>query len=314
MRFRRAVIVVLSAFALIGATIGATFAATSSQSTGGESPEGATADVAPDPKAYLGVHVQPLNDRIRERLELPADIEGAVVLKAQRNSPAAEAGFERGDVILTANDAAITGPKDLRAVVSNASPGDSLVIVYYRDGGEHTVSVTLAERPQRDSRRHRVRVQNPLKRFLNVFPKAVDGSFRVLDDDGNVQVYEMAQGSITELGGASLTIEKATGETATFEIGDETLIVLKGQKVELSDLEEGSRAVVLSVDGAVKAVVVGQSRPAPDARPHLRNGFGPRLDRLESHFRALRDRMHRFHPPVEEPSSSSELPADSTAA
>ena len=180
--------------------------------------------------------------------------------------------------------------------------------------------VTLSEHPQRGGG-HANRVQNPLRRVLNVFPKAVDGSFRVLGDDGEVQVYEMAQGSITEVGADSLTIEKATGETATFDIGEDTIIVLNGQTAELSDLEEGTRAVVLSVDGEVKSVVVGSPQR------HRRGfggfggfrgfgGFGADIERLEERFGQLRERMHRWHPRMEQPASdpASAPPADATAA
>ena len=318
MRFRKQLIAFLSVLVLGGATLGAILAAPSSQSTEGDgSAPAADPELVPDPKAYLGVAVRPLTEQVRERLALPADLAGVLVVKAQRNSPAAEAGLQRGDVILSAGGVDVTTPQGLREAVLSKSPGDVLSIGYYRDGERSSVDVTLAERPQR--RAHGDRVQNPLKRFLNGFPKAVDGSFRVLDDDGEVHVYEMAQGSITEAGEGSLTIEKATGETATFDIGEDTVIVQNGQTAELSDLEEGSRAVVLSVDGEVKAVVVGspeRHRLGAQARPHLRGNFGPRIERLEERFGHLRDRMNRWHPRVQQsaPDPASAPPADATAA
>ena len=319
MRFRKQLIAFLSVLALGGATVGATFAAPSAQSTEGDGSEPPAAEPVTAPKAYLGVAVRPLTDRVRAQLELPEDLEGAVVVKAQRSSPAAEAGLQRGDVILSAGDVDVASPADLRKVVRSKDPGDVLAIGYFRDGERHSVRVTLAERPHRNGGRGDDRLANPLKRFLSVFPKAVDGSFRVLDDDGEVHVYEMAQGSITEVGEESLTIEKATGETAIFDIGENTLIVKKGEEVELSDLEEGTRAVVLSVDGEVKAVVVvsrRHRRPDVENRPHPRNHFGARIERLEEHFAHLRDRMNRLHPPVEQSTAdpASAPPADATAA
>ena len=318
MRFRKQLIAFLSVLALGGATVGATFAASSPQSTEGDASEAPAAELEHDPdgKAYLGVAVRPLTERVRSRLDLPDEIEGAVVVKAHRNSPAAEAGLRHGDVILSAGDVDVTNPKDLRQVVQSKNPGEVLAIGYYRDGVRDRVPVTLAERPRRGGG-HGDRVRNPLKRFLNVFPKAVDGSFRVLDDDGEVHVYAMAQGSITEIGEDSLAIEKATGETASFDIGDDALIVEKGEKVELSDLEEGTRAVVLSVDGEVKSVVVGSPRhrrAGVEGRPRLRDNFGAHIERLEEHFKHLRDRINRLHPPVEQPPTDTVPPADATAA
>lgn len=348
MRFRKQLIAFLSVLVLGGATLGAALAAPSSQSTEGDGSEAPASEsaTAPDPKAYLGLAVQPLTEPIRERLELPADLEGAVVVKAQRGSPAAEAGLHRGDVILSAGGVHVASPADLREAVRGMEPGDVLSIVYYRGGERHSVEVTLAERPHRNGGGGGGGDQpaNPLRRFLSIFPKAVDGSFRVLGDDGEVQVYEMAQGSITEVGAASLTIEKATGETVTFDIGEDTVIVLNGETAELSDLEEGTHAVVLSVDGEVKAVMVGSPRsprPGVESRPHLRGQLGPRIERLEQHFGQLRERlgerfgrieehfgqlnerfgqlrerMNRLHPDVE-PSTADPVyapPADATSA
>lgn len=340
MRFRKQLIAFLSVLVLGGATLGATFASPSAQSTEGNGSEApaAESELAPDPKAYLGLAVQPLSEPIRELLGLPADLEGAVVVKAQRGSPAAEAGFHRGDVILSAGDADIASPADLREAVRTKEPGDVLSIGFYRDGERHTAEVTLAERPHRNGGGGGDQPANPLRRFLNIFPKAVDGSFRVLNDDGEVQVYEMAQGSITEVGAESLTIEKATGETVTFDIGEDTIIVQNGETAELSDLEEGTRVVVLSVDGEVKAVMVGapgNRRPGVESRPDFRGQFGPRIERLEQHlgqlrerlderfgqiderFGQLRERMNRLHPDVEEPTAdhpASAPPADATSA
>ena len=321
MRFRKQLIAFLSVLALAGATVGATLAAPSSQSTEGDGSEPPSAETehVTDTKAYLGVAVRPLSERVRVHLELPSDLEGAVVVKAQRSSPAAEAGLRRGDVILSAGDAAVASPMDLREVVLSKTPGDVLAIGYFRDGERVSVDVTLAERPHRNGGGGGGRLQNPLKRFLSVFPKAVDGSFRVLGDDGEVQVYEMARGSITETGEDSLTIEKATGETATFEIGEDTLIVKNGQTAVLSDLEEGTRAVVLSVDGTVKAVVVGspqRHRPSFENRSRFRSNFGADIERLQEHFRQLRERMNHLHPPVEQSTAdpAPAPPADATAA
>ncbi len=319
MRFRKQLIAFLSVLALGAATVGATLAAPSGQSTDDDASDAPPAEPAavPDPKAYLGVALRPLSERSRVHLDVPEDLEGAVVARAQRGSPAAEAGLQRGDVILSAGDAVVTGPKDLRDVVLSKEPGDVLSIGYYRDGERHSVSVTLAQRPQRTGGGHDGRVQNPLKRFLGIFPKAVDGSFRVLDDDGEVHVYETAQGSITAVGEESLTIEKATGETATFDIGEGTQIVKNGRTAELSDLEEGTRAVVLSVDGEVKAIVVGSPnlrRPAFESRPRSRFHFGGDIERFEQYFDRFRERMHRLHPPVEQSTADPVPPADATAA
>ena len=323
MRFRRSFIVLLSALALVAATVGAALAAPSTQTAD----EGTSlrTSIALSSKAYLGLVVRKLNDRQRETLGLPNDLEGALVVRAANDGPADTAGLQRGDVILSANGTDVASPKDLREVIAGMEPGDELTIGYYRDGPAD-VTVTLGERPHRDGSGGGSRLKNPFQRFLNVLPKAVDGTFRVVDDEGNIHVYEMAQGSLIETGDSVIAIEKATGETAEFEIGESTKIVKKGHAVELSELEEGDRVVVLMVDGEVKALVVSpHRRPHPVTRvrpvgprhadtgvpPQVRGrlrelpfrppegrlgdrggpGFGPRIDRLEKHVEALHETL-----------------------
>ena len=303
MKSRKLLLAFLSVLALGGASVGAALAAPylpspQGQSSQGDDPEATAAETAhaPDPKAYLGLAVRPLTERVREELGLPEDLEGTVVAKAQRNSPAAEAGIEHADVITSAGEVPVTGPRALMEVVRSHDPGDVVAITYYRDGASHTVDVTLAERPHRNGGPDSQGV-NPLRRFLNILPNAVDGSFRVLGDDGTIRVHEVAQGSITEAGDGSLTIEKATGESATFAISEDTLIVKQGRKTDASSLEEGTRAVVLSVDGDVKAVMlVGQLQRQ---RPSAGNRPGLRIERLEQHFQQLRERLNLMHPRIE---------------
>ena len=330
MKSRKLLLAFLSVLALGGASVGAALAAPylpspQGQSSQGDDPEATAAEIAhaPDPKAYLGLAVRPLTERVREALGLPEDLEGTVVAKAQRTSPAAEAGIEHADVITSAGDVPVTGPRALMEIIRSHDPGDAIAITYYRDGASHTVDVTLAERPHRNGGPDNPLV-NPLRRFLNILPNAVDGSFRVLGDDGTIRVHEVAQGSITEAGDGSLTIEKATGESATFAISEDTLIVKQGRKTDASSLEEGTRAVVLSVDGEVKAVMlVGQPQRQ---RPSAGNRPGLRIERLEQHFGQLQDRfgqlrerMNRLHPHVDEQGDEQGadpvvLPADATAA
>ena len=325
MRLRRSLIVLLSAFALVAATVGAALAAPPAQTAddGVSDPTSTEAEATRPAKAYLGLVVRKLNDHQREALGLPENLEGAVVVRAAKGSPADTAGLQRGDVILRANGADVASPKDLKEVIDGMEPGDKLTIVYYRDGRDR-VTVTLGERPHRDGSGGGSRLKNPFQRFLNILPRAVDGSFRALDDDGNVHVYEFAQGSLIETGESAIAIEKATGETAKFEIGESTTIIKKGHEVELSDLEEGDRVVVLMVDGEVKALVVGPHRrpqPVTRVRPvgprdadtsmppevHERlrelrerigdrggRDFGPRIERLEKRVDALREGLHEL--------------------
>ncbi|WP_293905784.1 trypsin-like peptidase domain-containing protein, partial [Phenylobacterium sp.] len=61
----------------------------------------------------LGMLVGLLDDTSRDRLNLPADIKGALVENVDQSSDAGTKGLRRGDVITRANDRAVIAPGDL---------------------------------------------------------------------------------------------------------------------------------------------------------------------------------------------------------
>ena len=68
-------------------------------------------------RPWIGVSLVPLNERLAQRLELEVE-EGIVVVRVHPESPAAEAGFERGDIVLTVGvedvDEVVTPPSEIR--------------------------------------------------------------------------------------------------------------------------------------------------------------------------------------------------------
>jgi membrane-associated protease RseP (regulator of RpoE activity) len=60
---------------------------------------------------------------------------------------AERAGLRDGDVIVRIADSSINGFGDLRGVLGRQKPGDTVRVVYLRDGQNHTASVTLGTRP-----------------------------------------------------------------------------------------------------------------------------------------------------------------------
>jgi membrane-associated protease RseP (regulator of RpoE activity) len=58
-------------------------------------------------------------------------------------SAAARAGLHDGDVIVRFDDAPVISFDDLRTVLRTKHPGDTVEVVYLRDGREHATSATL---------------------------------------------------------------------------------------------------------------------------------------------------------------------------
>jgi serine protease Do len=93
--------------------------------------------------AKLGVTVQEVNQSLADSFKL-AKPEGALVASVEKNSPAAKAGLQPGDVIMKANGQTIVGSGDLPAIISQAAPGDRIPLEVWRQGGSVQLTAKLA--------------------------------------------------------------------------------------------------------------------------------------------------------------------------
>jgi hypothetical protein len=102
--------------------------------SGRRAPEAAGAQLTGG--AFLGVSVDGASPSDGLRL-------GSVL----SGSGAERAGLRDGDVIVRIADTSINGFDDLRRVLTRQQPGDTVRVVYLRDGQDHAASVTLGARP-----------------------------------------------------------------------------------------------------------------------------------------------------------------------
>jgi S1-C subfamily serine protease len=122
-------------------------------------------------KAYLGVMYQPAMPHVRMfpgdvmpflprgdkgmpfGFALP-DIEGlqggAIVVQVAEDSPAAEAGLQKGDVITAIDGEPVDSPDAVREAVAAKKPGDTLALTVQRPGEaeEMEITATLGEHPE----------------------------------------------------------------------------------------------------------------------------------------------------------------------
>jgi putative serine protease PepD len=84
--------------------------------------------------AYLGVSIDSTAPNAR-------------LAGVQPNLPAEKAGLKKGDVITAVNSTTIATGDDLSRAIDAHKPGDKITVTYTRGGSEHTVTVTLATRP-----------------------------------------------------------------------------------------------------------------------------------------------------------------------
>jgi serine protease Do len=93
----------------------------------------------------LGVTVQPVDQALAENFKLEGP-KGALVGSVQKDSPAAKAGVEPGDVIVGYNGRTIERSTDLPPLVAATKPGTKARIEVWRDGAAKTLEVAIGER------------------------------------------------------------------------------------------------------------------------------------------------------------------------
>lgn len=95
-----------------------------------------------DSQAYLGVSIS--STYTSQVLSFYGYPSGAVVSSVAENSPAANAGIERGDIITEFNGVAVSEYTVLNDALYDCEPNDTVSVKIYRNGRSYTISVKLA--------------------------------------------------------------------------------------------------------------------------------------------------------------------------
>ncbi|MCB1228405.1 MAG: PDZ domain-containing protein [Verrucomicrobiales bacterium] len=126
---------------------------------------------APAMRTYLGVMAREAPPELRAQLDVAPGF-GLVVEEVEPESPAAQAGLERHDVLLRLGDQRLVTMEQLRALVEDARPGQQVELAVIRRGQRQTLPVTLGqidleelarreavERQQQEERERRERME-----------------------------------------------------------------------------------------------------------------------------------------------------------
>jgi Do/DeqQ family serine protease len=90
----------------------------------------------------LGLGLQPVTPQIAKQLGLDSDSEGLAVTDVDPNGPAAEAGIDRGDVILEVNRKAVNSVAELKSALGSAE-GKPVLLLISRKGQTIYLTVKL---------------------------------------------------------------------------------------------------------------------------------------------------------------------------
>ena len=102
-------------------------------------------------RGYIGVKLRTVDADVQRSLRL-SSAGGALVQDVAVGSPGERAGLRPYDVITAVDGARVESDDDLISTVARRRPGTSATLSVLRDGRMVTLSVKLAERPQRDRR------------------------------------------------------------------------------------------------------------------------------------------------------------------
>jgi membrane-associated protease RseP (regulator of RpoE activity) len=262
-RFRMTRILVVAAAGLALAA-GSVAAIAASDGSDEPSQRAAAQEQTPDANAspWLGVLARPSDE--------PA---GLAVRHVVPESPAADAGLERGDVITGIDGQAVTEFEALRDAVQAKAAGDKVTLSVIKDGVDNPdadaqdIEATLEAR--RDDANFKEHIGG---RIGKLFDRFVDGQFRYVDENGNTVSVEVVAGTVTSMSDTEITLD-VNGD----DEGERSFDIPEGVNVP-DGLAQGDQVAVVIKDGAVEQVLPGGfpfplPGLAPDVFPGSDGGF-----------------------------------------
>jgi serine protease Do len=157
-------------------------------------------------RGWIGVQIQEVTPDLAEDLGLQAP-RGALVAEPQPGAPAAKAGIESGDVIVSINGREAHDSREVARIVSSLPPGTGATIGVIRKGQEKSFNITLGNLP--DQREANANPETPRQKGtsvprlgVSVAPAAEGVIVTGVDPDGLAAEQGMKSGDvILQVGG-----------------------------------------------------------------------------------------------------------------
>ncbi|MBK3333328.1 trypsin-like serine protease [Persephonella atlantica] len=93
-------------------------------------------------RGWLGVLVQKIPEKLKKELGLSS---GVQIIKVFKNSPAAISGLKTGDIILSIKGKKISSPSDLKYIVSQLKPEETVEVEYIRGRKKYKIVIKIKE-------------------------------------------------------------------------------------------------------------------------------------------------------------------------
>ncbi len=98
-------------------------------------------------RAYLGIQIQPLTSALSRSLKLEG-VDGALIARIGKDSPAANAKLQEGDVILELNGQKVATTQMLQTVVERLEIDKTYKALIVREGAKLEIPITVREMPE----------------------------------------------------------------------------------------------------------------------------------------------------------------------
>ncbi|MBI3609919.1 MAG: DegQ family serine endoprotease [Nitrospirae bacterium] len=98
-------------------------------------------------RGWLGISIQEVTPELAKQFSLP-EAKGALVTDVLGSSPAAQAGLQQGDVIVSYDGKPVENPSSLRNHVAQTEIGKRVKVGIVRDKKEKVLEVMIAEQPR----------------------------------------------------------------------------------------------------------------------------------------------------------------------
>lgn len=98
-------------------------------------------------RAYLGIYMQDLNEKLARSLGLGPKARGVVVVRVAADGPADRGGLQAGDVIQKIDGKSVDTSKQVQQIVRSHKPGESINILVIREGSLTALNVKVGDYP-----------------------------------------------------------------------------------------------------------------------------------------------------------------------
>ncbi|MCP4374758.1 MAG: PDZ domain-containing protein [bacterium] len=102
-------------------------------------------------RGFIGLAFREIDQKLAALLKLPHP-RGALVTTVIRDGPAAQAGIKIGDFIISVNSQPVSSIQEIRHIVADITPGETIPIEFYRDGETMILSAKIIRQPDNMSK------------------------------------------------------------------------------------------------------------------------------------------------------------------